>query len=174
MFPQTFPAPADFASAARLLAPAERCDFLDIARATLPGTWSALDLWNGMMARPVPGLGLAFRLRDAISTCFGVQRIGGFSGERHEMVVAGEPLDFFMVEGATPERLLLSARDRHLDVLICVTASPVAGATEAAITSSVVTHNLFGRVYMLPVQPVHRVLVRWMLSRLAEKTGSPG
>ncbi|MDA3888953.1 MAG: DUF2867 domain-containing protein [Allgaiera sp.] len=90
------------------------------------------------------------------------------------MVVAGEPLDFFLVEGATPERLLLSARDRHLDVLICVTASPVAGATEAAITSSVVTHNLFGRAYMLPVRPVHRILVRWMLSRLAEKTGSTG
>lgn len=167
VFPQTFPAPADFPAAARLLAPAARCDFRDVQKAVLPGSWTALDFWNAAMARPLPGMGLAFRLRDAISARFGVERIGGFSGARRDSVATGERLDFFLVEEAMPERLLLSVRDRHLDVLTCVTASPVAEGTEAAVTSSVVTHNLFGRLYMIPVGPAHRLLVRRMLSRLA-------
>lgn len=167
MFPQTFPGPAGFPSAARLLAPAECCDFRDTARITLPGDWNALDLWNAIMARLPPGLGLAFRLRDAVSARFGVRPIGGFSGARHETIAPGARLDFFLVEESLPERLLLSARDRHLDVLTCVTACQVPGGTEAAITSSVVTHNAFGRLYMLPVGPAHRLLVRWMLDRLS-------
>lgn len=38
---------------------------------------------------------LAFRTRDAISSLFGVKRIGGFSGTRREAVQEGDHLDFF-------------------------------------------------------------------------------
>lgn len=167
MFPQTFPAPASFPPAARLLAPAPVCRFCHVARVVVPARLDALGAWNAVMARPLPGMGLAMALRDRVSGWFGVARIHGFSGQRREQVRAGERLDFFLVEEARPERLLLSARDRHLDVLTCVTAQPVAGGTEVAITSSVVTHNRFGRVYMWPVGPAHRLIVWLMLRRLA-------
>ena len=36
------------------------------------------------------------------------------------------------------------------------------------ITSSVITHNAFGRAYMLPVAPAHRLIVWLMLRRLAK------
>lgn len=113
------------------------------------------------MADPLPGLALAFRLRDAISARFGVKRIGGFSGAPVPVPKVGDHLDFFLVEAAEPGRLTLTARDRHLEVMICVT-----GGTRLTITASVVTHNLFGRAYMLVVGPAHRLIVWIMLRRL--------
>jgi hypothetical protein len=132
----------------------------------VPRRLDALAAWNAVMAQPVPGIALAFRIRDAISARFGVKQIGGFTGARRETGAAGERLDCFLIEEVTPERLLLSERDRHLDVLTCVTATPAPGDTEIAITSSVVTHNRYGRAYMLAVGPAHRLLVWWMLRRL--------
>ena len=166
MFPAPFPAPSGFPAAARLLAPAPDCRFCHLARVTVAGHLDALEAWNAVMARRLPGFALAVRIRDAISARFGVERIGGFSGAQHRAIAAGEKLDFFLVEEARPERLLLTARDRHLDVMTCVTATPCDGGTEVAITSSVITHNLFGRLYMLPVGPAHRLIVAAMLHRL--------
>ncbi|MEM9855606.1 MAG: DUF2867 domain-containing protein [Pseudomonadota bacterium] len=37
------------------------------------------------------------------------------------------------------------------------------------MTSSVRTHNLFGRLYMIPVGVAHRWIVRGMLRKLARK-----
>jgi hypothetical protein len=114
------------------------------------------------MARPLPGLGVAFALRDAISARFGVKRIGGFSGGLVEVPQVGGHLDFFLIERLEDTMMTLTARDRHLDVMICIERN---GCT-LSITASVVTHNLFGRLYMIPVAPAHRLIVWLMLRRL--------
>lgn len=140
-------------------------DFLDRQTVRLPRPMGALETWNAMMARPLPLIGLAFRLRDAVSARFGVRRIGGFTGARRAQVAAGERLDFFLVEHAAPDVLVLTERDRHLDVMTCISVE----GQELAITSSVRTHNRFGRVYMWPVAPAHRLIVRILLRRLARE-----
>lgn len=111
---------------------------------------------------PLPGMALAFRIRDAISARFGVKRIGGFSPPQDQIPKVGERLDFFLVERLEPEILTLSERDRHLDVLTCITTH----GQHLTITSSVKVHNWFGRLYMVPVGLAHRVIVSLMLSRL--------
>lgn len=146
-----------------LIGPAEMLDFLDCQSVLLPAPITAVEAWRRIMARPLPGLALAFWLRDWISTRFGVARIGGFSGAAVGQVQVGDRLDFFTVEAIGPDLLALTARDRHLDVMTCVN---VAGR-RLSITGSVITHNRFGRAYMLPVAPAHRLIVRAMLRRLA-------
>ena len=146
-----------------LVAPREKLAFYDSQSIPLPRPVTALEAWNLQMARPLPLMALAFRIRDAISARFGVKRIGGFSGRRADRVAAGDRLDFFLVERVTPQVLTLTERDRHLDVMTCITTT----GGQLAITSSVITHNLFGRAYMLPVGPAHKVIVRAMLRRLA-------
>ncbi|WP_312808455.1 hypothetical protein [Agrobacterium cavarae] len=37
------------------------------------------------------------------------------------------------------------------------------------ITSSIVTHNAFGRIYMLPVGPAHTLIINSDLRRLKRK-----
>lgn len=170
-FPPHFAAPLPCPKAARLLAPADRCAYLHSNRCTVAGEVTALAAWNAAMARPLPGIALAFKIRDAISARFGVDRIGGFSGARRDHVEAGDKLDFFRVEEVLPERLMLSARDTHLDVMTCITATPTQDGSEIAITSSVVTHNLFGRAYMVPVGLAHRVIVWATLCRITQQFG---
>lgn len=149
------------------LGPQAALYYYDSQSVTLPAPITPLQAWQRIMARPLPGLGLAFAIRDAISARFGVARIGGFTGRAVQSVAPGDRLDFFLVEGISDHHLTLTARDRHLDVMVCVTASPpVAGQQSLAITASVITHNWFGRAYMLPVAPAHRLIVRAMLRRL--------
>lgn len=147
---------------ARLLGERQNLDFFDSQTVRLCAPIEPLEAWNTLMARPMPVLNFAFWVRDAVSSKFGVKRIGGFTQERHTTAKVGETLAFFLIEEATDTALSLSERDRHLDVLTCVS---VEGA-DLTITSSIKTHNAFGRLYMIPVGPAHRLIVQSMLKHL--------
>ena len=147
------------------LRPLPELDYHDSRSVLLPVQITALQAWNLMTAEQGPLMRLAFRTRDGISSFFGVKRIGGFSGTRREAVQAGDYLDFFLVEHSAPEVLVLTERDRHLDVMTCVSMAD----RVLTITSSVVTHNTFGRLYMLPVGPAHKLIVNSYLKRLKRK-----
>ncbi|PAA27299.1 hypothetical protein CJU73_15165 [Pseudomonas fragi] len=147
------------------LRPLPELDYHDSRSVLLPVQITALQAWNLMTAEQGPLMRLAFRIRDAISSLFGVKRIGGFSGTRREVVQAGDYLDFFLVEHSAPEVLVLTERDRHLDVMTCVSLAD----RVLTITSSVVTHNTFGRLYMLPVGSAHKLIVNSYLKRLQRK-----
>ncbi len=148
-----------------LVAPPAALAFYDRQTLALPRPMTPAEVWNRINARPLPLLRLAFWLRDAISARFGVARIGGFSGRAVAEPKVDERLDFFLVERSDPGILTLSARDRHLETITCVTTSGRA----VAITSSVVLRNRFGRVYMIPVAPAHRLIVWLMLRRLGRE-----
>ncbi|WP_138465785.1 DUF2867 domain-containing protein [Poseidonocella sp. HB161398] len=149
----------------RMLDAPGKLDFLHSRTVELPRAVTALEAWAMMTAGQPRWLGAAFRLRDAISARFGVKRIGSFSGKPVASVAAGDHLDFFLVEEAAPDLLVLTERDRHLDVMTCLS---VAGR-RLTVTASVVTHNAFGRAYMLPVAPAHRLLVASMLRKLRRR-----
>lgn len=128
----------------------------------LPRAMTAYEAWRALMARPLPGLGAAMRVRDAVAARFGLSRIRGFGTSWPEAPQPGDRLDFFTIERIGPKILTLAARDRHLDTITCLT---VAGGT-LTVTSSVRTHNLLGRIYMIPVAPAHWLIVRMMLRRM--------
>lgn len=160
--------PNSFARAAtariQILAPAAELDFLDSQSVVLPVQITPLEAWNLMHARPMPGLKLAFKVRDAVCACFGVKRIGGISSKPRTDVKTGDKLDFFLVEAVSDTRMTLTVRDRHLDVMTCLSSSNGI----LSVTSSVKTHNLFGRAYMLPVRPAHKLIVAMSLKRLEQ------
>lgn len=147
------------------LRPLSELDFHDRHTVPVPADLTPLEAWNLMTTSSGRLMRLAFRLRDAISSRFGVKRIGGFSGRQIEKVQAGDQLDFFLVEHVAPDRLILTERDRHLDVMICLSKEE----DLLSLTASVVTHNTFGRLYMLPVGPAHRLIVHTYLRRLKRK-----
>ncbi len=154
----------------RILAPIETLDYFDSQRVELARDVSPVEAWNLIMADPQPILKLAFALRDAIATRFGVSRIGGFSGARQTGAQVGDHFDFFEVEHSDARALVLTDRDTHLDVMTSITALE----HSVSITSSVQVHNRFGRLYMIPVGVAHKVIVRVMLRRLQRKLVAPG
>lgn len=155
----------DIASPIRTLRPPAELDYYDARSLALPVDITPLEAWNLMTGEQGPLMQLAFRTRDTISALFGVRRIGGFSGRQRTDVKVGDRLDFFLVEASTPEALVLTERDRHLDVMICVSVVE----RVLTVTASVVTHNAFGRVYMLPVGPAHKLIVDRYLKQLKRK-----
>lgn len=146
----------------RTLRPLAELDYYDTRSVSLPVAVTPLEAWNLMTAEQSLPLRLAFRVRDAISALYGVKPIGGFSGAPRTSVKVGDRLDFFLVEECAPDMLVLTARDRHLDVMICLSVA----SQVLTVTASVVTHNRFGRVYMLPVGPAHKLIVNGYLKRV--------
>lgn len=155
---------------AHLLAPVAALDYFDVRSITLPRDITALAAWNLITAQPQGLLNLAFRIRDTISSAFGVKTIGGFSGVSRDNVQVGDHLDFFLVEHITDDVLVLTERDQHLDVMTCLSVDN----RTLSVTSSVVTHNLFGKAYMLPVGPAHKLIVGTMLRRLQRQVTASG
>lgn len=144
------------------LAAIEDLDFFDRQSVRLRRPISPLDAWRIVMSHPMPILKFAFRVRDGISSLFGVKKIKGFSGVVPTSVEVGQMLDFFLVEHISPDILTLTARDRHLDVMTCISLFE----NELTITSSVKIHNAFGRIYMFPVAPAHKLIVRKNLKQI--------
>lgn len=149
----------------RILKPVSKLYYYDRQDTLLPQKMTALTAWNMIVSDPQPFLGFAFRVRDAVSSVFGVKRIGGFSGEPVDHVSVGQHLDFFLVEHVDDDCLVLTERDRHLDVMTCIS---IQGET-LSVTSSVCVHNLFGRAYMIPVGIAHKWIVRNMFKRLHKR-----
>jgi len=147
-----------------LVAPRERLAFLDARAIDLPVAMTALEAWNRLIGGRMPLMSAAMRLRDAVCRPFGIAPIGGFrSGRRPETVRAGSRLDFFTVEDVADDRLVLTVRDHHLDVMNAVTIAD----RRLTVTTSVVVHNALGRLYMLPVGPAHRLIARVLMARFA-------
>ena len=144
------------------LGPIERLDYYDSRSAQLPRAVTPLEAWNLIMADPHPLMHTAFYLRDTISARFGVKKIGGFSKGKKTNIAVGDYLDFFLVEHIDEQTLVLTERDNHLDVMTCISSHE----NTITITSSVITHNAFGWIYMLPVGPAHKLIVNDMLKRL--------
>lgn len=149
----------------RVLEPISNLDYFDSQTVELPIEITPLEVWNLVMKDPSPVLDVAFYVRDAIATRFGVKAIKGFSGQTVHAASVGDHLDFFLIEYSDDRTLALTERDRHLDVMTCISTDGPA----VTITSSVLVHNFFGRVYMLPVGIAHRWIVRNMLKRLRRK-----
>jgi len=143
----------------------EDLDYFDHQVVPLPKEVPPLQAWSHLTEDPQLWFKAAIKLRDAISKCFGAEVIGGFSGKMPENVSVGEKLDFFLVEHIDSERLVLTVRDIHLDVMTCIATT----GSAVSVTSSVQVHNLFGKFYMLPVGLAHRIIVRSSLRRISMK-----
>lgn len=137
-----------------ILVPVEDVDFYDAQFIPLSEKLTALQAWQIVMRQSMPLMKFAFRVRDTISELFGVQKISGFSGTVPETVQVSQKHDFFLVEYISDNVLTLTARDKHLDVMTCVSVSD----DMHTITSSVMTHNIFGRCYMIPNAPAHKMI----------------
>jgi hypothetical protein len=146
-----------------LVAPKASLAYFNAQSIGLTSDMSALAAWNMAMRDPIPGMAAAMWLRDRLSGLFGVAPITGFSGTARHAVQAGDRIDFFLVEEAAENLLVLTARDTHLDVMTTVSTYD----RILTITSSVITHNHFGRAYMVPVGVAHKVIVWWTLRKIA-------
>lgn len=157
---------------ARLVADPSLLNFLHVAQTSVNAGDDVVDLyWK--MTSSVPGwLSFSFKVRDFISGWFGVRKIDGFSCARGAVPEKGDYLDFFRVEDVCSRRLVLSAIDRHLGVMVDMEILPadegMQGKHTLRLVTSVKTFNLYGRMYMVPVAPMHGRIVQTLFENLGD------
>ncbi|MEG2802569.1 DUF2867 domain-containing protein [Stenotrophomonas sp.] len=77
----------------------------------------------------------------------------------------GDRLGIFTVQQCTPDAIVLEDDDRHLHVQVALQWR----GDWLEIATVVHTHNAFGRLYMLPVAPIHRWIVPRLLRRQVQR-----
>ncbi|WP_211206857.1 DUF2867 domain-containing protein [Thiolinea disciformis] len=66
------------------------------------------------------------------------------------------------------DEVLLGDRDKHLDVMLSVHRRVLNTGQHVCITVTTVVHihNWLGKLYMIPVKPMHRIIVPRVLSNI--------
>jgi hypothetical protein len=103
-------------------------------------------------------------LRDRVATRVGLKAAGDLSGEGLDRVSfePGTAVGLFRVMQRSPDEIVLGEDDRHLDFRVSLLRRG-----SALVLSTVVRfHGALGRLYFLPVKPVHRRIVPAMLEAL--------
>lgn len=114
-------------------------------------------------------------LRNRVVRRLGLKDLGGLSALSSTRPASdyrpGERVGIFTLFDNDPDEALLGDRDRHLDVVLSVHRTAAADAQQAVITLTTVVHvhNLLGRLYMLPVAPMHRIIAPAVLSAVGRR-----
>ncbi|HEY0587344.1 MAG TPA: DUF2867 domain-containing protein, partial [Pseudoduganella sp.] len=76
----------------------------------------------------------------------------------------GDRAGIFSLLYLSEDEVLLGDSDKHLDVVLSVCKLPQG---VVSVSTIVHVHNWLGRLYMLPVTPLHKIIVKTMLKRTA-------
>jgi hypothetical protein len=115
-------------------------------------------------------------VRDSIVGVFGLktgaQMIKEQDKEKTLNFVPGESVGLFKVFKKTENELIMGEDDAHLDFRISIFIDKHTSDTSKSslsLTTTVVFKNWFGRLYFLPVQFFHQLIVKATLKRMLRK-----
>ena len=107
-------------------------------------------------------------LRNRVVGLTGLKNLGHLgalrTGKSASEYRVGDRVGMFSLLHLSEDEVLLGDTDKHLDVVLFVCKAP-----QGAVSVSTVlhVHNWLGRLYMLPVTPLHKIIVKAMLKRTA-------
>lgn len=118
-----------------------------------------------------------FSLRNKIVGVFGLKTappvqnrttvIQNFNGQ------PGEKLGFFKVYQCIDNEIILGEDDTHLDFRVSLQLEPQQSHHQKLqITTTVIYHNFWGKLYFFPVKPFHRLIVPVMLKGIIKEIQS--
>lgn len=134
----------------------------------------ALGLYRAAARAAPRWIDLAMVLRNRVVAPFGLKDLGRLSAvdadDRATPPRAGDRIGIFTLQSVGADEILLGDRDAHLDVVVSVhrRVSSRTGQAIVTVTTVVRVHNLLGRLYMVPVRPAHRVVVRALLDGIGK------
>lgn len=112
-------------------------------------------------------------LRNRAGSVVGLKNLGSLSevasGKSAEAYQADDRVGIFTVFENSFEEALIGDKDKHLNVVLSVHRGSVRESGRLVVTVSTIVHvkNLLGRIYMLPVRPMHRLIAPAVLGAMA-------
>jgi len=153
-----------------------RVDFADAYSITLPARGPALldSYARVMFANPPRWVSALMGLRDCAVSLFGLKTStelqapgAGVARGNRETAEPGNRIGPFPVLRRLKNELLLGADDRYLDFRLSIQCSGINSGSQLRVITVVKFNNLLGRIYFLPVNPIHRVIVPRMMNQAA-------
>ncbi|MBV6324727.1 DUF2867 domain-containing protein [Duganella violaceipulchra] len=124
-----------------------------------PTSQSALELYLQVVAGTPAWINTMMALRNRVVALFGLKNLGGLgdvdAAKPAAVYRVGDRVGIFTIRYLSEQEVILGDSDKHLraEVSVCKAQDKV------AVTTVVHIHNLLGRVYMLFVAPMHRLIV---------------
>jgi Protein of unknown function (DUF2867) len=112
---------------------------------------------------------MAFRNKTV--ALFGLKNLGNLAvtfDKSPSEYIPGDRVGIFTLFENTSDEVLLGDKDKHLDVILSVHRTLLPGAAKVVVTVTTVVHvkNTLGRLYMLPVKPMHRLIAPTVLGAI--------
>lgn len=138
--------------------PLPQADWKDRFEADLPaGGMTPIEAAKELLEHPPRWISLLMRLRNRVVSLLGLRPV--------EMK-AGDFAGGFPILESSAERVVLGFDDRHLDFRIIVDLrDSQQGGQVLGVTTLVRRKNALGRIYLLLVEPFHRLIVPATMSR---------
>lgn len=117
-------------------------------------------------------VGKLFTLRNKLVGAIGLKTGEEGKGSREAQLEAfqcqpGEQLGLFKVFTNNEQEVILGEDDKHLNFRISLFLEPMdADRKKLILSTTVVFHNNWGRLYFLPVKPFHRKVVPAMMKKI--------
>jgi hypothetical protein len=115
-------------------------------------------------------------IRDKVVGVFGLKTSEQLTAEARNpdnfKFQVGEQLDIFKVYAKTENELVLGDDDKHLSFRVSLLLDCKNNDIEKKkilITTMVEYKNIFGRIYFLPVKPIHQLIVKGTLREFIRK-----
>ncbi len=111
------------------------------------------------------------KIRNAITSLFGLKdtQIDN-TAINNQTVEIGEKLGMFEIFDKLDNELILGKNDKHLNFRISVMTdyNQVSNETKLTLSTVVKYNNFFGKLYLIPVKPFHKLIVPVMLKGIAK------
>jgi len=126
---------------------------------------SALELFIEAAKQTPRWVSTCMDIRNRVVARLGLKDLGGISAVPDKNAASayrvGERVGIFTLIENSFDEALLGDSDKHLDVVLSVQRQAHPDGQRITVTVSTVVHihNLLGRLYMLPVKPMHRLIV---------------
>jgi hypothetical protein len=134
---------------------------------------SAMDFHLHALAATPRWVDALMGLRNRVVAQFGLKSLGALGAVNRakpaDAYRVGDRVGIFSLRSLAQREVVLEDRDKHLDVKVSVAMRGTGAETRAVVSTVVHLNNRFGRVYMLFVKPVHRLIVPALLRRAARR-----
>ena len=138
-----------------------------------PTERSALELFIAAARKTPKWVEACMKARNRAVSFFGLKNLGSLaelsSTKPASAYQPGERVGIFTLLKNTHEEVLLGDDDKHLNVVLSVHRKALVDKPAVLITVTTVVHvkNTLGRIYMLPVKPMHRIIAPAVLAKMA-------
>jgi hypothetical protein len=130
---------------------------------------SALEIFLGTVAQSPRWVEAMMGLRNRVVALFGLKNLGNLGSlpplKKASEYKIGDRVGIFTLLSATDDEVILGDYDKHLHVKVSLCKVIREGREAITMTTVVHIHNLLGRIYMLFVTPMHRIIAPAVMAR---------